>query len=133
MVLLNTAAGTVSGCFGLSFLIQIIQRFIQAQNDVSQSSETEEDRKRTEERPLSTRESRIQREERSSLFGLGVNRKAFEVFRIWLFVFALVGAQMSWVLRPFIGHPDIPFTWFRAREGNFFLAVWKTIISFFAG
>jgi hypothetical protein len=30
---------------------------------------------------------------------------------------------MSWVLRPFIGNPDLPFTWFRARESNFFIDV----------
>ncbi|MEX0655728.1 MAG: hypothetical protein WD534_08680 [Phycisphaeraceae bacterium] len=55
--------------------------------------------------------------------GLGTDRRARAVFRIWVVVFALIGAQMSWVLRPFIGNPGQPFTWFRAREGNFFLAV----------
>ena len=34
------------------------------------------------------------------------------------------GAQMSWVLRPFIGAPGSPFTIFRAQqEGNFFVGV----------
>ena len=27
------------------------------------------------------------------------------VFRIWVLVFAIVGAQMGWVLRPFVGAP----------------------------
>jgi len=45
------------------------------------------------------------------------------VFRIWVLVFGLVGAQMGWVLRPFIGDPNLPFQWFRSREGNFFQAV----------
>ena len=49
------------------------------------------------------------------------------VFWIWLVVFALVGAQMSWVLRPFIGSPDREFTWFRPRESNFFQAVYDSI------
>ena len=35
------------------------------------------------------------------------------VFRLWVIVFALVGAQMGWVLRPFVGNPNLPFTWFR--------------------
>jgi len=30
---------------------------------------------------------------------------------------------MGWVLRPFIGKPDAPVTFFRSREGNFFQAV----------
>ena len=45
------------------------------------------------------------------------------IFRIWVIVFGLVGAQMGWVLRPFIGSPNVPFTFFRERDGNFFEAV----------
>ena len=48
------------------------------------------------------------------------------VFNLWVIVFALVGSQMGWVLRPFIGNPDMPFTWFRGRESNFFQAVLHT-------
>jgi hypothetical protein len=49
------------------------------------------------------------------------------IFRIWIIVFGLVGAQMGWILRPFIGSPDLPFTWFRTRQGNFFEAVLTAI------
>jgi hypothetical protein len=45
------------------------------------------------------------------------------VFRIWVLVFGLVGAQMGWILRPFIGDPNLPFQWFRQRQSNFFEAV----------
>ena len=37
------------------------------------------------------------------------------VFGCWMIVFGLVGAQMSWILRPFIGSPDMEFAWFRPR------------------
>ena len=47
-------------------------------------------------------------------------------------VFGLVGAQMGWVLRPFVGNPSLPFTWFRGRESNFFQAVLHTISSLFS-
>ncbi len=50
------------------------------------------------------------------------------VFRIWVIVFGLVGAQMAWVLRPFIGAPDQPFVLFRGRQSNFFEAVWHQIV-----
>ena len=30
---------------------------------------------------------------------------------------------MGWVLRPFIGRPELPFEWFRERNSNFFAAV----------
>lgn len=49
------------------------------------------------------------------------------IFRLWMLVFGLVGAQMGWVLRPFIGDPDQPFTWFRERQSNFFMAIVEII------
>ena len=49
------------------------------------------------------------------------------VFRIWVLVFGLVGAQMSWVLRPFVGDPDADFTFLRPRSSNFFEAVFHTL------
>jgi hypothetical protein len=45
------------------------------------------------------------------------------VFRIWVVVFGLVGAQMAWILRPFIGNPNQKFEWFRPVHSNFFEAV----------
>ena len=35
--------------------------------------------------------------------------------RAWLGVYAFVGIQMGWVLRPFIGDPKMPVTFFRAE------------------
>lgn len=49
------------------------------------------------------------------------------VFGFWIVIFGLVGAQMAWVLRPFIGDPDLPFTWFRERGSNFFASVLESI------
>jgi hypothetical protein len=51
------------------------------------------------------------------------NRDVLTVFRIWILVFGLVGAQMAWVLRPFLGSPNHVFTWFRPRSSNFFEAI----------
>lgn len=45
------------------------------------------------------------------------------VFRIWLLIFAVVGAQMGWILRPFVGNPDLPFEFVRDQWSNFFAAV----------
>ncbi|HTU26898.1 MAG TPA: hypothetical protein VMF30_15940 [Pirellulales bacterium] len=49
------------------------------------------------------------------------------VFDLWMIVFGLVGAQMSWVLRPFIGSPHDKFQWLRPRESNFFEAVFQAL------
>ncbi|HYC78617.1 MAG TPA: hypothetical protein VEI02_13400 [Planctomycetota bacterium] len=46
------------------------------------------------------------------------------VFRVWAMIFAVVGAQMGWILRPFIGAPNREFEWFRkGRESNVFEAI----------
>jgi hypothetical protein len=34
---------------------------------------------------------------------------------------------MGWVLRPFIGDPNTPFTLFRERQSNFFEAVLRSL------
>jgi hypothetical protein len=53
------------------------------------------------------------------------------VFRCWMILFALVGSQMGWVLRPFIGDPNTPVTFFRERHANFFAGVWGHLINLF--
>jgi hypothetical protein len=50
-------------------------------------------------------------------------RLAMRIFRIWLFLFAFVGTQMAWNLRPFVGSKDLPFELFRQQESNFYKAV----------
>jgi hypothetical protein len=45
------------------------------------------------------------------------------VFTIWTVTYGLVGAQMGWILRPFIGTPAQPFTFFRERDANFFIGL----------
>lgn len=44
------------------------------------------------------------------------------IFTAWIGMLAIVGAQLGWVLRPFIGSPGLPFTWLRPRQSNFFAA-----------
>lgn len=50
------------------------------------------------------------------------------IFPVWVILYGLVGAQMAWVLRPFIGNPNIPFAWFRPIDGNFFTSVFQQIL-----
>ena len=53
--------------------------------------------------------------------------KARAVFRVWLVIYAIVGAQMGWILRPFIGDPELPFVVFRGRTSSFFEHLWTMI------
>ncbi len=46
----------------------------------------------------------------------------------WLTVYAFVGIQMGWVLRPFLGQPGLPVTFFRSNAwGNAYVIVADTI------
>jgi hypothetical protein len=42
------------------------------------------------------------------------------VLILWMFVYAFVGSQMAWTIRPFIGAPGTPFELFRQLGGNFY-------------
>jgi hypothetical protein len=42
------------------------------------------------------------------------------VLRLWILVYAFVGSQMAWTLRPFIGAPSMSFELFRQFGGNFY-------------
>lgn len=41
------------------------------------------------------------------------------IFGTCILAFALVGMQMIWLMRPFIGRSGEEFSWFRAPESNF--------------
>lgn len=41
----------------------------------------------------------------------------------WLISYGIVGTQMAWMMRPFIGQPGTPFSLFRAQESNFYVTV----------
>ncbi|MBD2436520.1 actin-binding WH2 domain-containing protein [Nostoc sp. FACHB-110] len=49
------------------------------------------------------------------------------ILQSWLFLYAFVGSQLGWTLRPFFGLPGSPFQLFREREGNFYLSVIQAI------
>ena len=49
------------------------------------------------------------------------------VMWLWVFVYAFVGSQMAWTLRPFIGAPSMPFELFRQLGGNFYTNVFASI------
>lgn len=117
MKLLNVVIFTVSGVLGLGFLLQTLRR-------LAQEPEGEPKVKSVYLEPgddprMPGALTRVQRERTTA--------PVKTVFQIWVVVFALVGAQMSWVLRPFIGDPKVVaergFEVFRDREGNFFGSV----------
>jgi len=55
------------------------------------------------------------------------------LFVLWIFLYAFVGTQMAWTLRPFMGAPDMPFTLFRQVGGNFYTNVIESFAGMFGG
>jgi len=49
------------------------------------------------------------------------------VLRLWVLIYAFVGSQMAWTLRPFIGSPSMKFELFRQLGGNFYANVLVSI------
>lgn len=146
MLLLNVIVFTVSGFLGLRFLLFTLHRLSLAIADtqpkqpvpaptaapvatpapaaqpVTPTSTTPVNPTQAVAPPLRTPGALDRVEDQA----FGTNVKT--IFRIWVIVFGLVGAQMSWVLRPFIGSPGMEFTFLRARDSNFFEAVGKALM-----
>lgn len=50
-------------------------------------------------------------------------RKALTIMRAWALLFAFVGIQLAWNLRPFLGDKNQPFRVFGEYQGNFYAAI----------
>lgn len=108
ILLLNVAVFAVAGGFGVSYLYRAAIR-VNAPPPPSESDLDPDER----------------RQARRTADGVG------KLFLVWVAVFGLVGAQSGWILRPFVGSPDVPFTWFRPKQGSFFEGVGKSLGALF--
>ena len=128
MLLFNVVVFTVAGTLGMTFLLQTLHRLsvvdsqplLPATRSVQAVPESESLAFDEPSSALDPLENRV------------LSQHVKTVFRLWVIVFALVGAQMGWVLRPFVGSPNSPFTWLRPRDSNFFQAVFRTFQSLFS-
>ena len=110
MILVNVVVFTISGALGLSFLLQTLHRLSVAPHYPKEASED----------PYLPDPSQRPPGALEPLDGQVLGRHVKTVFRCWVVLFGLVGAQMGWVLRPFVGDPNSPFTLFRARGFQLF-------------
>ncbi|MAT97261.1 MAG: actin-binding WH2 domain-containing protein [Anaerolineaceae bacterium] len=49
------------------------------------------------------------------------------VLRLWMLLYAFVGSQLAWTIRPFIGAPSIEFELFRQLGGNFYTNIFTSL------
>jgi len=122
MKLLNVLFFAIAGTIGLGFLLNTLRRLEEAQGvEQAPAAEAGNPGEGPDEAgaeappnlvpwPLPPRKTR-----------------ARTVFQVWVVLYAVVGAQMGWILRPFIGDPELPFVWFRGREANIFIDFFRTL------
>ncbi|MCA9312547.1 MAG: hypothetical protein KDA21_15135 [Phycisphaerales bacterium] len=104
IVLLNIAFLGLAGCIGVTFLVRSVARAY---------------------RPLPGAASS------ESVVAVSTRAAANDfVLFIWLLVYAVVGTQTGWLLRPFIGAPDAPFQIWRESSGSFVEATVRTLLRF---
>jgi hypothetical protein len=60
-------------------------------------------------------------------------KQGLRVFKVWIFIFAFVGMQLAWNLRPFVGSRNMQFELVREKEGNFYLAIIESAYSLVSG
>lgn len=154
MLLLNIGVFFTSGFLGLKFLLSTLHRLTLVQDEQREETATSSTRSlevapqfetptpipawnepvsdkpaplpivpmaNVSNRNVSSRNGALERQQQP------LGRSVMTVFYTWILVFGLVGSQMSWVLRPFLGHPDKDFVLFAARESNFFEAVFNLL------
>ncbi len=142
MKLMNVVAYAIAGSLGLSFLLQTLHRLSMAQaaDDFATSEGNPPKEPTPGEVPPGTPTglpdySASAYPAPSPLQPIRTKTsdpRVRVIFRIWVVVFGLVGAQMSWILRPFVGNPEQPFTFFRERDSHFFEAVVMAIRKLFS-
>lgn len=103
IVLLNVALLGIAGLIGSSFLLRSLRAL--AASELSAADE-----RAGEDPPFSTGSS-----------------ASDVIFNVWIVIYALVGLQMGWILRPFIGAPGSAFTLFRPQSGNVFESIYQCL------
>ena len=132
MILLNVAVFSVAGLMGMAFLLQTLHRLSLIVPEPSSHPDLEAI---GEEKAVQTVAGVGQVASPGALEPVddrALSRHVKAVFRCWIFLYGLVGAQMGWVLRPFVGNPSIPFTFFRPRESNVFQGILTALANLFS-
>jgi hypothetical protein len=123
MILLNVLFFGVAGLAGLTFLrrtlINLLKDKGESEPDTPPSTEFDSEGNEISAPPAKPTPS-------GHSEGYLASERTRRLFAAWCVLFGVVGSQMGWVLRPFIGNPDLPFQVFRARESNFLQAVFET-------
>lgn len=120
ILLLNVAVFGLAGFLGLKFLVGTLHRLTSVLYEREATFEAVETSIQEANSPVRSL-GPLER------IGRPTSRSVKQVFAFWVVAFALVGMQMSWVLRPFVSAPGNKFTLIAPRQSNFYAAVLQTI------
>jgi len=129
MVVLNVVFFGVAGFAGLGFLRKALNSVFAT--PPQSTGETEPEEEHPEPGPLEKAGIVVAERRPARRPELAQVANPLRIFTIWTVIYAVVGAQMGWILRPFIGAPNLKFTFFRQREGSFFEGLFTALGNLF--
>jgi hypothetical protein len=113
--LLNVGIFAITGFIGVTFLYQGMS-YISTNDELAALATLPTD--------SLTEEARFEELRRQAESG---RRARQNILRLWVIVFAFVGTQMAWTLRPFFGAPGLSFEPFRQLGGNFYTNIFASL------
>jgi hypothetical protein len=132
-VLLNVAILTLTGVIGLQFLVggsRSLNALSQA--DKAAGASTPAEPAADAEKPADMPPADMlvpDRQPAQASAATPAGGADMRLLYIWLALYAFVGTQLGWTLRPFFGSPNEPFALFRSLEGNFYEAIMNILIT----
>ncbi len=127
MVLLNVALLAIAGIIGVSFLYRTLCRVLDAQAAAEAVAAPPAPAEHLPGEDYDPHHPPRLLPLRSAPPPRRTGDAASVIFAIWMIVYGLVGTQMGWLLRPFIGSPNQPFELFRVREGSAFESITQSL------
>lgn len=124
-LLLNIAIFALTGLVGVKLFYQGMQFVTEANYKTFKSREplAKQDETENPSDDLISVKDAIPVEDKSQ-------RMRTKLLQFWLFLYALVGSQLGWTLRPFFGAPGEPFQLFRSEiESNFYQQVIRMVFT----
>jgi len=127
MVVLNVIIFSTGGVVGLVFMYKAIRVGIKRTDQIEKPAHLEANESiEPAENETDESASRFTRQRKPD------NQRGNIIFNAWVIIYGCVGAQMGWILRPFIGAPDSSFELFRSHDGSsFFKAFLNSVAQLF--
>lgn len=125
MVLFTVFVFGTSGAFGMYFLLKTLKQMTQLLDEAAQPTQDVDELEDADHTKSMKEIHQAVREQ--EVLDHQISKRVRSIFSVWLLLFMVVGMQMAWILRPFLGNPSEPFMWFRARNGNFFQSFVQTL------